>query len=357
MLTGKVTITTDAGERVEAVAPVVVSASRATDIPAFYAEWFFRRLERGYCVWANPFSGRPVYVSFGRCRVVVFWTKNPVPVLPYLHRLDERGIRYYFQFTLNDYEAEGFEPCVPPLAERVGAFRRLAAMVGSGRVVWRFDPLVVAPGLSPRDLLGKVWRVGNRLEGCTERLVFSFADVAAYRKVQANLVDYAGVFSKATVASAEPSAAQQLELADGLARLRDAWAARGWRLSLATCAEGIALSAYGIGHSRCIDGELMERLFGDDPELVFYLRTGRLPVRDMFGNLPELPAARADMKDRGQRKACGCMASKDIGMYDTCGHLCAYCYANAGRERVLRNMAAHQPGCESIVSVAGGGNR
>ena len=95
MMTDKVSIVTDAGERVEAVAPVVISASRSTDIPAFYARWFFNRLAKGYCTWVNPFNRQKTYVSFERCRVVVFWTKNPAPVLPYLHRLDERGIRYY----------------------------------------------------------------------------------------------------------------------------------------------------------------------------------------------------------------------------------------------------------------------
>ncbi len=352
MATDKVMVTTDSGEQVEAVAPVIISASRATDIPAFYAEWFFRRLDRGYCVWVNPFNRKPTYVSFERCKVVVFWTKNPAPMQPYLHRLDERGIHYYFQMTLNDYGEEGFEPCVPPLAERVETFRRLSGMLGPGRVVWRFDPLIVTPRLTPRQLLGRIWRLGNMIEGCTERLVFSFVDVAGYRKVQANLAAESGAFTKETAISAEPGAAQQLELAAGLARLRDAWAERGWRLELATCAESIDLSSYGIMHGRCIDGELMERLFGDDFELVFYLRTGRLPERDMYGNYPVLPAERRDMKDKGQRKVCGCMVSKDIGMYDTCGHFCAYCYANASRERVQKNMAGHRPECESLVGFA-----
>lgn len=355
MAKGKVRITTDSGETVEAAAPVIISASRATDIPAFYAEWFFRRLERGYCVWVNPFNRKPMYVSFGRCKVVVFWTKNPAPMLPYLHRLDEFGIHYYFQVTLNDYEVEGFEPCVPPLGERVETFRRLSDMLGPGRVVWRFDPLIVTSRLTPRQLLGRIWRIGNQIEGCTERLVFSFVDVVGYRKVQANLVAETDVFSKDAVAIVEPTEAQCLELAAGLARLRDAWAERGWKLVLASCAESIDLSAYGIGHNRCIDGELLERLFGGDFELVFYLRTGRLPERDMYGNFPELPAARRDLKDKGQRKVCGCMVSKDIGMYDTCGHFCAYCYANASRERVRKNMAGHLPGGESLIGFAGRG--
>ena len=115
----KLTIITQSGQTIEALAPVIISASRSTDIPAFYAKWFINRLRAGYCVWYNPFNQKPTYVSFANCKVVVFWTKNPKPLIPYLHELDERGIHYYFQFTVNDYEAEGFEPNVRPLTERI----------------------------------------------------------------------------------------------------------------------------------------------------------------------------------------------------------------------------------------------
>ena len=101
------------GQKIEASAPIIISASRSTDIPAFYAKWFFNRLAKGYCVWYNPFNQQPMYISFKNCKVVVFWTKNPGPIIPYLPELDKRGIHYYFQVTLNDYMQEGFEPNVP----------------------------------------------------------------------------------------------------------------------------------------------------------------------------------------------------------------------------------------------------
>ncbi len=126
----KVAIRTAQGEAVEAVAPVIVSASRRTDIPAFYAEWLVERLRAGYVRWVNPFSGMPQFVSFARTRAVVFWTKNPRPMLPHLAELDRRGIGYYFQFTLNDYDAEELEPGVPPLAERIEIFAGLSRRVG-----------------------------------------------------------------------------------------------------------------------------------------------------------------------------------------------------------------------------------
>ena len=247
--------------------PLIVSASRATDIPAFYAEWFFRRLEAGYCAWVNPFNQKKMYVSFKNCRVVVFWSKNPEPILPYLHKLDERGIHYYFQFTLNDYEQEGFEPNVTELERRIETFRKLSEMIGKERVIWRFDPLIVTPSLSTDMLLARIERIGDSLKGCTEKLVFSFVDVKAYRKVQSNLVKVTSCFTKGDVMTAEPNDAQRIAIVKGLASLRDRWASEGWNLSLATCAEGIDFSEYGVEHNRCVDGELIERLFGSDYEL------------------------------------------------------------------------------------------
>lgn len=351
MPTDKQTITTSTGERVEAAAPVILSASRSTDIPAFYAKWFFNRLAAGYCVWYNPFNQKPLYVSFKRVKAIVFWTKNPAPILPYLHLLDERGIHYYFQFTLNDYMAEGFEPGVPSVEKRVETFKELAAMIGKERVIWRFDPLIITPQTTPRDLLRKVWHVGNLLKGCTDKLVFSFVDVLAYRKVQANLVKETSYFSKDNVAAAEMGEAQRREIVEGLVKLREAWHSQGWPVTLATCAEPFDLEQYGIEHNRCIDGELMKRLFADDEELVYYLNTGKLPERDMFGQLvvpKKLKDAQA-MKDKGQRKVCGCMVSKDIGMYNTCRHFCVYCYANTSRECVVKNAHRHTDDSESLI--------
>ena len=186
-----VTITAASGP-VRAVAPTLLAVSRATDIPAFYMPWFMKRLEAGYACWVNPFSGKPQYVSLSRARAVVFWSKNPLPLIAHLPAVEARGLESYVQYTLNDYEAEGWEPGVPPLARRVETFRRLAEAVGPDRVVWRFDPLMLAanPGsrmLSSEDLLERVERLAQALAGCTTKLVFSFADIAPYRKVAENL--------------------------------------------------------------------------------------------------------------------------------------------------------------------------
>jgi hypothetical protein len=332
----KLQITLSTGEKVEAKAPVIISASRSTDIPAFYAGWFIERLRAGYVVWHNPFNRQKMYISFKNCKVVVFWTKNPEPLIPCLKELDRRGIHYYFQFSLNDYEKEGFEPNLPGLEKRIETFKQLSGRTGREKVIWRFDPLIVTPQLTPEKLLERILHTGNRIKGFTDKLVFSFIDIQAYRKVKANLVRETQHFTGGTIEHAEFTAGQMIEIAEGLAECRDTWAKGGWRISLATCAERISLEQYGIEHNRCIDGELMKRIFADDKDLLHYLSYGKLPEKNLFDgqDLPALPPEK--LKDKGQRKLCGCMAGKDIGMYNTCRHCCVYCYAGTARTPAMK---------------------
>ncbi len=344
----KIKIVTEHGESVDALAPVIISASRSTDIPAFYAKWFLNRLAKGYCVWHNPFNKKPSYVSFQNTKVIVFWTKDPAPIIPYLDELDKRGLGYYFQVTLNDYEKEGFELGVPTLTKRIETFKKLSKRIGKEKVIWRFDPLILTENVTPRVLLNKIWHVGNAIKGYTDKLVFSFIDVMSYRKVQLNLISEIKFFTKDNIEHAELSESQMNELASGIAKLRDYWRNEGWNLRLATCAEKIDLGKYDIEHNRCIDGELMEELWGEDYELKYYLHTGKFPEKDFFDERPQMPQTRKDLKDKGQRKICGCMVSKDIGMYNTCRHLCVYCYANTSKTTVLNNEDKHADSSESI---------
>lgn len=269
--------------------------------------------------------------------------------MPYLHILDEMGIHYYFQVTLNDYTKEGFEPNVASVEERIETFKNLSDTIGREKVIWRFDPLIITSTIGSRELLTRIWHIGNKLKGYTNKLVFSFVDVKAYRKVQNNLVKETIFFTKEDVDNAEANYAQRIEIVQGLKKIREAWHDQGWDVEMATCAEDIDLESYGIEHNRCIDGELMKRIFADDEELVYYLHTLKWAERDMFGNLPPIPKKEKKVKDTGQRKICGCMVSKDIGMYNTCRHFCVYCYANTSKECVLRNAEKHNENSESII--------
>lgn len=172
------------GQSIKAQAPLIISASRSTDIPAFYADWFFHRLEKGYSAWTNPFNGVKSYVSYDNTRFIVFWSKNPRPLLPYLHILKKRNIKCYIQYTLNDYEQEKLEK-VPSLTNRIETFKMLVEQLGKGSVIWRFDPMILTDDISVDDLLRKVQNIGDQLKDYTEKLIFSYADIAMYKKSQA----------------------------------------------------------------------------------------------------------------------------------------------------------------------------
>lgn len=349
-MTDKVTITLDNGSVVEtAMHPVIVSASRATDVPAFYADWFFYRLQKGYSAWINPFNNKKGYVSYQDTRFIVFWSKNPKPLLKHLDKLDERGIGCYIQCTLNDYVADGLEKNVPPVAARIDTFKRLVDRLGIGRVIWRFDPLVLTDQITQDVLLERIERIGDQLQGYTEKLVFSFADIALYRKVKHNL-DLSGINYR------EWTRNEMMDFAKRLVTLNSKW-----NYTLATCGETIDLPE--IAHNHCIDHDLIIRLVHRDRALMDYLGVTKVPVQmDMFGNT-NLPAGaiplddgtiaiqKKKMPDKGQRAACGCMVSKDIGQYNTCPHQCEYCYANASKAVALANWQRHKENSTSETII------
>nr|WP_320161503.1 DUF1848 domain-containing protein [uncultured Methanoregula sp.] len=299
---------------VDAIAPLIVSASRSTDIPAFYGNWFMARLKAGYVKWKSPFGGSPVYVSFAKTRLFVFWSKNPAPFLPHLETLDRMGCGYYFLYTLNDYDAEGLEPRVPPVDERIETFIRLSRRIGKGRVVWRFDPLVLSEQITVGDLLEKIRFIGDRIAPYTRRLVFSFVDIAKYRKVRRNLQGqgFTGV--------REFTENERVEFCEGLAELNQRWG-----LEISACGEKGDLSLYGIAKGQCISYSLITEEFPADGALMSFLRPEGQQA--LTGTVDPSVFARR-LKDPGQRNACSCIVSKDIGQYSTCMHLCAYCYAN-----------------------------
>ena len=314
----KIKITRENGEIVEAQAPIIISASRSTDIPAFYADWFFHRLKVGYSAWTNPFNGVKSYVSYQNARFFVFWSKNPKPLLKHLDEL--KKINCYIQFTLNDYVAEGLEQKVPSVEERIQTFKHLVEELGKGRVIWRFDPLILTDKISSDDLLRKIENIGDQLKGYTEKLVFSFADIALYRKVKSNL-------EKNNINYQEWTESQMVEFAQRLSELN-----KKWNFQLTTCGEKIDIDKYGILHNKCIDDDLMIRIAKNDKVLMDYLG---VEIDNTFEGIKIIK--KKDNHDNGQRDFCGCIVSKDIGEYNTCPHLCEYCYANTSKEVAVGN--------------------
>ena len=327
------------GKTVEAQSPIIVSASRSTDIPGFYSDWFLHRLKVGYSAWTNPFNGVRSYVSYQNTRLIVFWSKNPQHLLDengLLDYLQEKGINSYVQFTLNDYVEEKLERGVPSVEARIATFKALVGKLGFGKVIWRFDPLILTDKIGVEDLLRKVKNIGDQLKGYTEKLVFSFADIAAYKKVKANL-------EHNNINYREFTEADMIQFASGLQELN-----KSWGYTLATCGEKIDIEKYGIVHNKCVDDDLMIKYFSDDAKLMGYLGV-EIREADLFTS--EHTVIKKNNKDKGQRQFCGCIVSKDIGEYNTCAHLCEYCYANSSKEAALRNLQTHRqnPFAETII--------
>lgn len=328
----KAEITLQNGSKAEASLPIIVSASRSTDIPAFYSDWLISRLNAGYVKWINPFNNRPSYVSFDATRLIVFWSKNPKSIIQHLSKLDKRKINYYFQFTLNDYNSV-LEPNVPSLESRIETFKELSQRLGKDRVIWRFDPLMVTDTMSATDLLEKVEKLGDRIAPFTSQLVFSFIDINAYSRVKKSM-------SIGTNNAIEPSKDDIELISSKIGSL-----CKGWGISARTCGEVVDLEKHGIEHNRCIDDRLMVKCFSHDKTLMDFIgATWYDPV--LF---PEKAGWQLESynKDAGQRQACGCIMSKDIGEYCTCPHLCKYCYANSSKEQVLANWKLH---CQNKIA-------
>jgi DNA repair photolyase len=333
----KVEIVNDDGETVLAQAPIIVSASRSTDIPTFYADWFVERWKAGYVKWKNPFNGVPLYVSFKNTRVVVFWTKNPKPMMKHLDFLDDNVKNYYFQFSLNDYDKESFEGKVPRVENRIETFKELSNRIGKEKVVWRFDPLLLTDEIDVKELLKRLEKIGDELYKHTNKLVFSFADIGIYNKVESNL-------NKANIKYIEFTLETMLEFAEGLQKLN-----KKWGLELATCAEKFDLNKYGINHNKCIDDDLMIYLFHQDEELMKFFGVEFMEP-SLFDATTGITKTKK-IKDKGQREACGCIMSKDIGEYNTCPHECVYCYANTSKEAAFANYKSHivRPKADTIT--------
>jgi DNA repair photolyase len=228
---------------------------------------------------------------------------------------------------LNDYDAEGYEGKVPRVESRINTFKELSNRIGKDRVVWRFDPLMLTNDIDVKELLRRLENIGEQLYAYTSKLVFSFADILIYKKVENNLrkqnIDYIE-FSPETI----------IEFAQGLNKLNEKW-----NLELATCAEKFDLNQYGVLHNKCVDDDLMIKIFNQDKELMKFLGV-EFVEPTLFGPT-EVIGKTKKMKDKGQREACGCIMSKDIGEYNTCPHECVYCYANTSKQIAIQNYKSH----------------
>lgn len=227
-------------------------------------------------------------------------------------------------------------------------------MLGSNLIIWRFDPVILIPGIELGEIFKKIIYIGNQIKGYTNNLVFSFVDIAAYKKVQRNLITEINTLNKNNILELEIGIAQKYEILAGLSRIRDKWHQAGWGIEISACAENLNLAKYDVKASSCIDAKLIRRIFSHDKKLLNWLKHGVFDsddandLRDSLLSVKTVAFNPEKLKDKGQRKDCGCILSKDIGAYNTCKHFCAYCYANTSRKAVNARTLAHDPNNELI---------
>ena len=279
---------------------MIISASRRTDIPAFYSGWFFERVRSGAVLVPNPFFPeriRKIPLTPEQVDCLIFWTKNPRPMVSRLPEL--AGYHYYFHFTVNPY-GRHIEVNLPELAERIGTFLELAERLGKGRVIWRYDPIMFTAELGVDYHLEQFSSLARQLGPAVDQCMISFLDF--YRKTVRNMREFQ---------PREPQPDEITRLAGGLAAIANSY---GFRI--ATCCEAVDLAAYGIEHGRCIDADRIQRLLGQPLRL---------------------------RKTKATREFCGCAPAIDIGVYNTCPHLCRYCYANTDPGQVADRVKLYDP--------------
>lgn len=280
---------------------MIISASRRTDIPAFYSQWFLNRLKEGNVYTRNPFrpdqvSEIPLNPEVVDC--IVFWTKNAAPMVKHLDELDPYP--YYFQYTVTGY-GKDMERGMPDKEKVViPAFKEISKKIGAYRVIWRYDPIFFTDKYTPVWHLNTFRRLAVELRGYTEKCVISLLDL--YGSVRENMGN-TQLLNLSTP-----------ELESFMSHL--AAIAKENGMVVASCAEAIDLAKCGIQHNCCIDKDLIERIIG-------------MPLNVK--------------KDKGQRAECGCVESIDIGCYNTCLHGCAYCYASQVRDMIGANAKKYNP--------------
>ncbi len=273
------------------VSPLIISASRRTDIPAFYMDWFLSEWEKGWTEWVNPFNRKQrKKVLFKDTELVVFWSKYPVGILKNLESID---FDFMILYTVNLYPE--FEENLPSLKIRTDLFKKLSSTLGPSRIVWRFDPIILYNDLSVDDIVFRFDVISKELEGYTKRVIISI--MTPYKKVLSRMRKR-GFFVR------NPSESEVLRLGK---TLKDISSGRG--MEVQTCADRFwkIFEEVGVKKGRCIDPEYIEKTFGNNKRLVEGLKKLK--------------------KDRGQRSLCGCVESVDIGRYNTCKFGCTYCYA------------------------------
>lgn len=287
--------------------PFILSASRRTDVPAFYAEWFMERLRSGRAEYLHPYTHERIAVPLDPERVaaIVFWTKNFAPMMDRIEEMEGRGFsRWLAHYTITGLGRE-WEPRAPEAKESVAVVKALASRLGAGRIIWRFDPMVFTERITPERTIERFEWLCRALAGSVNRCYVSV--MLPYAKTAKRVAAYEREYNDKVRA---PGDDELFELASRMAAIGS-----GSGITLHACCEP-RLMGFGVSPARCIDADLIRSLWPG------------------CGVLPE-PAS--------TRKGCNCHRSVDLGAYDTCPHRCLYCYANSHEALIEKRRASHRP--------------
>ncbi len=287
---------------------MIISATRRTDLPSFYGEWFVNRLKEGYVLIQNPYNTNrfsKAYLTPNDVDIIVFWTKNPIPFLKYLPEIDHMGYSYYFEFTLTPYSKET-ERNLPDKEVLLDTFVNLSKKLGKHRMVWRYDPIIIDEIYTIEYHQERFSYMASRLKDSTERCVISFVD--SYKNVMSRM-------------GKDPAYLMTKQNIHKLMKIFSETANEN-RFEIYTCAEKIDIEKYGIRHGACIDKSIIEKVLG-------YSIT--------------------DTKDKNQRPECLCLESIDIGTYNCCANGCEYCYALQSEKSALANIKRHNPLSPTLI--------
>lgn len=309
----------------------VISASRRTDIPAFYGDWLENRLAAGWCAVPNHISRKYYCVSLRPEDVLafVFWTRNATPFLPSLRRLLDMGYRGYFQYTITPY-GKPFELSGPSEAQALEGLAAVSDLLEPEFVQWRYDPIIISDVTPWYWHLAQFERLAEELMGRTTTCVISFAQL--YAKNRSALDSLGCAYRYVPVAEGlRPKhgtvlpAAERRTLATELARIG---ARYGLRVA-ACCDSALVDESAGVFQSHCLDRDLIRRL------------------------RPEVAYSAARLREKPTRAGCGCFESVDIGAYDTCPFGCVYCYASKSQASAKANLARHNPRRPALFEFKG----
>lgn len=292
---------------------MILHTGMRTDIPAFYVPWFVNRLRAGEVCVRNPYD--PAQVTRYRLDpavvdLIAFCTKNPAPMLPHMDLLAPYGQFWYV--TITPYGRE-IEPHVPAWQDVARAFRQLSDIVGVCAVGWRYDPILIDE-CHTIDFHKRMFAaMAEELSGATEMVVISF--LMRYAKTRSNFPE-----------SREVTHAECMELGAYIVET-----ARAYGMTVYPCGGGRAeLAQFGADVGGCMTPRIYEQALGRRLNFPHYVR---------------------------QRKECDCYLGADIGAYDSCPHLCRYCYANTHFTRVQRNRRRHDPASPFLIGHAEMGDR